>query len=67
MGPTKNLSHGYDFGGTNQEDTDKYLARLRRDRVHQHRSAGQKRRQARERLYGKQSHLVIVRKIGDKA
>ena len=65
MGPTKALSHGYDFGGTSQDDVDAYNARLRRDRIRKRRSDAQKIRHARERLYGKQSHLVTVRRVGE--
>ena len=51
------------FGGTNQADVDAFHARVRADRIHKNRSNGQKVRQARERLYGKQSHLVTVTRI----
>lgn len=56
-------NQGSVFGGAVQSDVDVFNARLRADRIHKSRSDGQKRRQARERLYGKQSHLVTVRRI----
>jgi len=58
--PTISDSQGM-FTGTNQEDLSAYHARMRRDRIHRRRSEAQRIRQARERLYGKQSHLVSVR------
>jgi len=53
------------FVGTNDEDLAAYHARMKADRIHKRRSNGQRVRQARERLYGKQSHLVTVRRIGE--
>lgn len=51
------------FGGATQDMVDAYNARLRAQRIHKRRSEGQKRRHSRERLYGKDSHLVTVRRI----
>lgn len=56
-------NQGAVFGGAGQEDVDIYTARMRADKIHKRRSDGQKVRHARERLYGKQSHLVSVRYI----
>jgi len=51
------------FGGTSDEDLAAYHKRMRADRAHANRSRGQKVRHARERLYGKESHVVSVRPI----
>jgi len=50
-------------GKNSRKDVEAYQERLHADRVHKRRSNGQRIRQARERLYGKQSHLVTVRYI----
>lgn len=54
-------------GKNSRDSVTAYHERLRADRIHKRRSEGQRRRQARERLYGKDSHLVTVRRIGDPA
>lgn len=43
-----------------KRSVDAMVANRRADRIHKSRSAGQKTRQARERLYGKNSHIVTV-------
>lgn len=58
--PTVSDSQGM-FAGTNSEDLAAYHDRMKRDRIHRRRSDAQRIRQARERLYGKQSHIVTVR------
>lgn len=51
------------FAGSNAEEAKALVERMKRDRTHTNRSNGQRVRQARERLYGKNSHLVTVRRI----
>ena len=40
--------------------------RMRRDKIHKRRSDGQRIRQSRERLYGKNSHLVTISYISER-
>lgn len=47
-------------GRNSRVDVTALAERLRADRIHKRRSEAQKRRHARERLYGKGSHLVTV-------
>jgi hypothetical protein len=47
-------------GNNSKRDVAAMIDNRRADRIHKSRSNGQRIRQARERLYGKDSHLVRV-------
>jgi hypothetical protein len=51
-------------GKRSRQDVQEMIDRRRADTIHKSRSNGQRVRQARERLYGKNSHLVVVTRIG---
>jgi hypothetical protein len=54
-------------GKRSRDDVTAMADRIKADQIHKRRSEGQRIRQSRERLYGKMSHLVVVRRIGEPA
>ena len=53
-------------GKRSRDDVQRMVDRIKADKIHKSRSNGQRVRQARERLYGKNSHLVTIRRIDGK-
>jgi hypothetical protein len=54
------------LAGSNTQEVRAMHRAMHQHRVHANRSNGQRVRQARERLYGKQSHLVVISYVGQK-